>query len=200
MAFSLLFSCLGVEFEQSAPTAGSVDRLAHCRGAVAHTLEIAMFEIDSRAFALGREGDFNLGDQIRVVFPLRAELPNEDQPGRRIPHEHLANLAFGAVDIAFVPAAALARLDDRAVEIGRSDLVRCGPPAADAIGEDLERALGRRSDADALAHGRRADLGAHRSSFLLFSLRSTSAEKAASAASQNWSSQARMAPSPFGSM
>src|SRR5205823_14960432 len=117
-----------------------------------------------------------------------------------LPHEHLANLAFGAVDIAFVPASALARLDDRAVEIGRSYLVGCGPPAADSIGEDLESSLGRRSDADALAHGRRADLGAHCSSFLLISLRSTSAAKEASAPSQNWSSQARMAPSPLGSI
>src|SRR3954468_774545 len=98
-----------------------------------------MLELDSGARAFGREQDFDFGLELWIEPPFRIELPQEDQPRRRIPHSDLADLAFVAIDAELVPAAALAGLDDGTVDVGGADLVRLGPPAADAVGKDVER-------------------------------------------------------------
>src|ERR1043165_1438033 len=105
-----------------------------------------MFEVDASAAGFGREADLDLGNEIGIVDEFRRELPDEDQPRRRLPGCNLADLAFRSVDIELVPTATLARLDDRTVEVGGSDLVRLRPPAADARGEHLESMVRRRVD------------------------------------------------------
>src|SRR5437868_5880141 len=194
----LVRDCLGVEFEQGGPAARTTDDLAHGVRPVAHALEIAVLQIDPSAIALCCEQHLNLGDEVRIVGKFGRELPDQHQPGRRIPYPDLADVTLRAVDSQLVPASIVLRLQHRPFEVGRADLVRLGPPAPDAAGEDVEGAVLRGVDEDALAHRGRSNLGTHLCSSL--DARSTSSAKADSAESQNWSSQARMAPSPFGSM
>src|SRR5439155_19449035 len=92
---------------------------------------------------------------------LGVDAPSQQQPLRRIPREHLAPGAFGAVFIDLVPTAAGARFDDSLLERGRTELVSPRPPAVDAGGEDLEGALRRGLDADGLPDGRRLDHQTH---------------------------------------
>src|SRR5690348_11560067 len=157
-----------------------------------------MFEVDSSTSAIRRERHFDFGDEIGIVRKFGRELPDEDEARRRLPHRYLADFALGPVDVEFVPAAAGTRLDNGPVEVGGTDLVSLRPPTADSVGERIEGMFRRGVDLDGLANRSRSDLSAHSFSFVV--LFSTSAAKAASAPSQNWSSQARIAPSPFGSM
>jgi len=194
-----LFRCfIRKEREQGGPAAWSTDGFAHGFGLVAHPFEVAMLEIDARAVAVGREKDFDLGDQVGIVSEFGSQLPNQNQPRWRLPNRNLADLAFGSVDVDLVPATAAAGLDDRAIEVRFSDLVSLGPPAADAAREDVKCARWRCFDMDAFANGCGTNCLTHLGSFLVsFSI---SVASAVSAPSQNWSSQARIAPSPFGSM
>src|SRR4051794_21214118 len=157
-----------------------------------------MFEIDASAGAFGPEQNLDLGHKIGVEFEFGGELPDQHEPRGRLPSLDRAYVAFRSVDTDLVPAAAVTRLDDRFVEVSVADLVRLGPPSADPRREHVERMGRRRLDEDALTNGCRADLGAHFCSFL--TSRSSSAAKAVSAESQNWSSHARIAPSPLGSI
>src|SRR6476469_9595764 len=195
----LLFGgCFGIEPEQKAPAVGRIDRFAHGLRTIADPLEMAVLEIDAGSRPVGCEGDLDLGDQVGIVGPVGSQLPCEKDPRRRVPLQDLADLALGAIGAELVPASAGARLDDGFIEIASSDFVRLGPPAADARGEHFERVSLRRINENGFAHGRGTDLRAH--SFSFFSARSASAANALSASLQNWSSQARSAPRPFGSI
>src|SRR6516225_10641567 len=115
-----------------------------------------------------------------------------------------------------IPAPADPWLDHPRLQLALADRVSVWPPAAEAQGEHLEgEGLGS-LDLDAAAHGSWRD-GLHLSSLpspsagslperpvsvlrAASALLSTSALKASSAMPQNWSSQARSAPSPAGSM
>src|SRR5260221_10039151 len=125
------------------------------------------------------------------------QLPDEDEPFRRIPDEHFANVTLRSVNAELVPPPVRLRLQNRPFEIDRTDLVRLGPPPPDATGEDVEGSGLRRIDEDGLAHRGGSYLRAH---FLSLEARSASSAKAVRAESQNWSSQARIAPSPLGSI
>src|SRR5262249_22634715 len=131
-------------------------------GLIAETLEIAMLEFDARAGAVGDELDFHLGLEARIVLPVAVDLPGEHDARRRLPRQHAAPLALGAVLAAFIPAAAGARFNDyRLLQRSLVDRMFARPPAAHAGGEDVERARGRRLDADTAADRSGGDGAGH---------------------------------------
>src|SRR5438105_4222061 len=103
MAVLLVGACLCIEFEEPAPAPRCIDRLAEALRGFAQSLEVPMFQIDACARSLGREQDLHLGNEAGVELPLGVELPSEEETGRRVPDHDLADIAFGTVDIEFVP-------------------------------------------------------------------------------------------------
>src|SRR5262249_14246494 len=100
--------------EQAAPPVWRIDCGAHGRSADAVTLEVPVLEVDARASArLRREPDvdFTRLRELRLVPPLVRDLPCEHQAARRVPHEHAAPVAVGAVLLLRVAAPAGARFD-----------------------------------------------------------------------------------------
>jgi len=69
----------GKEFQQHWPSARPADGLAHCFGAFSETFEIAVLKLDPSAVAFGRKQDLDLGDEVRVEFEIRSQLPDQDQ-------------------------------------------------------------------------------------------------------------------------
>src|SRR5262245_28512990 len=146
----------GEQRQYPAPTALRLERAAHGLGRLAETLELAMLQLDARQRRTEHdEAHLHLGGEIRIVLPVRADLPGEHDAAGRIPHQHLAPLAFAAVGGALEPAPAGARLDDRGLGILLADVVgRARPPRAVLLGEGAERARLTGFDGDLLAHGR----------------------------------------------
>src|SRR3954468_24747994 len=95
--------------EDARPT--RIELLAHLIHAVTACVEPAVLELDTSAFgAFGDESNFDLRQEIGVVGPLPGRLPGGDQSGGRVPHQPLAPIALGAVDVPLVPAAPLVAL------------------------------------------------------------------------------------------
>ena len=85
----------------------------------------------------GQEADLHLGG----VGAVPAEVPQVGQPGRRLPHDHLAPLVLGPVGGPLVdPAAHAALQDNRLGAPGHRVIGR--PPGADAGGPDGEGVAG----------------------------------------------------------
>src|SRR5688572_8679117 len=74
-------------------------------------VEVAMLELDSGFVAIGKESNFNLGFERGIVGEVRAELPGEHDPVRRVPDQDLAPLFLGAVLRNLKPSSADARFD-----------------------------------------------------------------------------------------
>jgi hypothetical protein len=57
-----------------------LERLASLLRAIAHVLEAPVFELDP-CFALTHrnESDFDLGQQLRAVLPVRADAPRQQE-------------------------------------------------------------------------------------------------------------------------
>jgi len=118
------------------------------------SLPVAVLHRDQRAAALGRnEGQLDLGQEIRVVAPLRADLPAEQQARGRLPGQHLAPLRLVALGIALEPAAVRPGLDDDGDMGVLADGLALGPPIAEAGREELEGARGRRLDLNLMHDG-----------------------------------------------
>src|SRR5215208_5620921 len=161
-----------------------------------------MLELDARrAGTLAREAHLDLargfGSEVGVELEAPVEVPREDDPVRRLVGGHAAPDALAAVGSDLVPAAALAALEDDLLERHARDLVVSRPPAVEALGEHVERALDRGLHEHALPDCLDRCHRRHRSSS---SLRSAAALKAARASFQNWSRYSRMALTPSGSI
>src|SRR6185369_2202299 len=134
-------------FEDAAPAAGAVHGRAGFRRALAHALQVAVFELDLGAAVGGRfEQHLDLGQQVGVVGPLAVDPPGQQQAVGRLPGEHLAPVVLVAVLVDAVPAAAPPGLDDRLLQRRRADGMALWPPAVEALGEYRKSPLWRRRD------------------------------------------------------
>src|SRR4030095_13348833 len=124
--------------EQPLPATFRVEDAAHLVAAFTVAIETTMLELDAGAVvSFGDEADLHLGFQIRVVLPVARNLPRQDEPGGRLPSQDSAHVAGAPVAAAFVPAAAVSRLDHRVHCFGLADHVSGeGPPASHLLGED----------------------------------------------------------------
>ena len=118
--------------------------------AVAEALPAAVLELDAGAATVGcREAHLHLG---RVVG-VRARVPGEHHPVRRVPVQHLAPDAGAPVD---GPLDEEAALETEATGIRAEQAVRGQrPPRADLPGEDRERLVERAGDVRRAEHRRR---------------------------------------------
>jgi hypothetical protein len=103
-------------------------------------LELAVLQVDPRARAVGHEEDLDFRLDCWVELPLRADLPGEHQPLRRLPQENAAPIAFTAVDAALQPTAPDPRLEDRLLRVRLAD-VFIGERPPSHTGEDLPGAI-----------------------------------------------------------
>src|SRR5439155_9936788 len=145
----------GDPLEQPAPAAFARDRDPKLVGAVAVDFEATMLELDPCPRALGDEAHLHLGRKrrIRVVLPLRPEVPAEHDTLWRIPREHAAPLAFAPIRGTLEPATAGLGLDDHLVRLALTDVMGVQrPPARHPAGEHLEGPFRRYVDGDRLAH------------------------------------------------
>src|SRR6185503_17403200 len=117
-----------------------------------------MLELDARDVGrLRDETQLDLGGGGGIVAEFAVEMPAQQQTPGRLPGEHHAPVALGAVLTALVPAAAGAGLDHHVLHRNTADRMRRRPPAADARGEYLKGVSGCGGDADGLAYGRDRD-------------------------------------------
>src|ERR1051326_1171719 len=139
------FAGLGIEIEQTGPAVGRIDggaddlRVGRCD---------AMLKLDARGVAIRDEANVHFALDVLVELKLAVQMPGENQALRRLPGQYLTPIAFATVDADFVPAPARPRLDHHALHFGGGDVMRLGPPAAEARGEHLEGALARHLHAD----------------------------------------------------
>src|SRR5579883_1607496 len=130
-----------IRIENHRPAARRVDTVAHRRRTLAEAVEVAVLELDARGGrTIRNEAQLHFRDQIGLVLELGVELPGEHEPRRRVPGQHPAEVAFGAVGSALEPAATGPRLDDQSLGLDLADVVALRPPRADAAREHLEGA------------------------------------------------------------
>src|SRR5262245_62749026 len=109
---SALGGRLGEGLQQPAPSIGRIDSSANRLALVAETFEVAVLELDAGGIgAVRMEAHFHFSDHIGIKLEFAVQLPAEHHACGRIPHQHTAPLALGAVLAALEPAAANARLD-----------------------------------------------------------------------------------------
>ena len=131
---------LGEAVEQQCPSAAAADRVVDGLAAD-ETVEVAVFDLDGGlAGPVGGEPGLDLAGVVGVgvELPRPVDLPGEHQPVRRLPGQHPAPVAFGAVDAALVPAPADAGLQDHFGHLGLADVVLVRPPRVDRAGEHPE--------------------------------------------------------------
>jgi hypothetical protein len=119
-------------------------------------VEVAVLELDPGAVgALGAEPHLDLAGLLRVALdlPLRADVPAEDDPVGRLVGQDPRPAAFAAVDAAVDDVPALVRLEHGLGDVYAEHVVLARLEAAEAVGEDRERALDRRLDHDLVADG-----------------------------------------------
>ncbi len=162
-----------------------------------------MFQLDAGHICVfGDETNVDFAFDIVVILEFAVEVPAQPQMRGRLPGQHLAPFGLRAVFAHFIPAPAHAGLDHRIFHFDCGNVMGIGPPAAEARGKHFKSMCLRRAQLNGLAHG--GDLylllHGHGSSLSLECGFSASALKASSAPSQKRSSQARIAPRPWGSM
>jgi len=86
--------------------------------------------------------------QIALELPLRADVPAEHDPIRRLVGEHPPPLAFSPVDPAIVDSTAGAGLEHRLGDIDAEHVVIPRLDLVELLSEDGKRALDRRLDDD----------------------------------------------------
>src|SRR5690349_15427126 len=97
------------------------------------------------AGAFGTKADFDFAGfvHVRIEFPVGrvvagTKMPGEADSVRRVPLENGAPVALSTLDIALVPAAADARLDEDGFEGCFANVMRGGPPGFHLFDEDRE--------------------------------------------------------------
>src|SRR5215471_2715950 len=116
-AMSVLLSDQGgVTGEVQRPSAVGADALADRLPAGAVPVEVAVLQLNAGAVrALGDEAHLHLAGQVRVVLdlPLRADIPAEHDPVRRLVGQHPGPPALAAVHRAVVNMPARPGLEHR---------------------------------------------------------------------------------------
>ena len=128
-----------------------------------------MLELDARTVrGLGDEAHLDFAGLVAIGLdlPLRADVPAEHDPVRRLVCEHPRPAALAAVDAAVVDVPAHVRLEDRLGDLDVEQVVVGRLEAAEVIGEDREGALDGRLDDDRSADGGFRCLRAHELSFI----------------------------------
>src|SRR5689334_24567553 len=121
-----------------------------------------MLELDAGASrAFGNESHLDFGAKFGIVAPVRADAPDQHDPGGLFPDEHASPIAFAAVLAALVPAPADARLENRSEPLARADVVRARPPFVLPGSKGTEHVIDRRVDRDALSHPNGSDFRVH---------------------------------------
>src|SRR5262249_19805083 len=113
---------VGVALQVHRPAVAGSDAVALAFPARAVTVEVAMVELDPRAFRrLGNETHLDLTRllQVRFDLPLRADVPAEHDAVRGLEREHAGPLALAAVNPAVEDPAAGPWLEDRFRDVDR---------------------------------------------------------------------------------
>ena len=167
-----------------------------------HGLEFAVLEFDARRIGpVGDEPHLHFGAHRRIRLPLAVDVPRHHEALGRLPYDDFSDIRARTIFRQLVPMATDTGFHDDDFPRRVADAMVERPPASETRGEDVKCVRLASADANALAHGGNGHCRCHRSlSFCSLLPSSTSAWNAASASSQNWSSQRRSAPSPCGSM
>src|SRR5262245_56149304 len=106
-----------------------------------------MLELDARPLlAVGDEAHLDFRLEIRVVLPIRADVPRQHEARRRLPGQYASPVARAAVVAPLVPAAADARLDHRVHGVGLDDFVgRERQPGGELLRENPQATTGEAS-------------------------------------------------------
>src|SRR5581483_11097600 len=105
-----------------------------------------------------REGELDLGDELRLVGPLGVELPGKQCATRRLPGEHLAPLPLVARRVALEPATTRPRLDHDVDKRMAPHALVLRPPSTHRTRKELESAGGVRLDLHAVKDRRNTHL------------------------------------------
>ncbi|MFM7333618.1 MAG: hypothetical protein ACKO1H_04265 [Tabrizicola sp.] len=106
---------------------------------------------DPRAVAFGREGDFNLGMQRRIMGKLRRQPRDEREPGGRLPGGDVTPVEEFALGADLVPGAARERFGHDLRLARGCNRMRLQHPATHLGREDLKGTVGGASDQNELA-------------------------------------------------
>src|SRR5262249_20585084 len=149
------------------PAALGADSVAFSLPGLAVAVEVAVLELDSSPFRrLGDKAHLDLARLLEIALdlPLRADVPAEDDPIRRLVGEHARPSALAPVDAAVVDVPADPRLEHGLGNRGTEHVVLGRLDAVEVLGEDAEGALDGHLDDDLRPHGRRLCLCGHGSS------------------------------------
>src|SRR5262245_16076062 len=162
-----------------------------------------MLKLDTRhVFSLEDEANLEFCLQIGVILPVGVDVPGKQEARRWFPQEDRTPVASAAIFAPFVPTAPDAWLDDRVHCVDFADLVVCQrPPSAHPFGEHAPCDRLWRLNHHDLAHAVRIAAGGprllrHRGFLSFLAALSAAFLNAASASSQNPSSQPRSASMP----
>ena len=126
-----------------------------------------MLELDPRAGrALDDEPDLDLAGSgvVGLELPLKADIPAEHDPVRRLVGEHAGPSTLAAVDASVDDVAADEGLEHHLLQVGLQDVVLGRPPRPDVVGEHTERLVDRRLHDDRRGDRGVGDLCSHCSS------------------------------------
>src|SRR5215472_3055666 len=109
----------------------------------------------SRAVALLAKDDFHFAGlgEIGLITPFGCDPPRDDQAMWRLPDQDAAPVAFAAILLFAVAAAAHAAFDDSFRHRRFADVMRSRPPGVEAFGEDTEGAGGVGLNGDCFTYG-----------------------------------------------
>src|ERR1700733_2718966 len=160
---------IAVSLQVERPAAVASDGVAHRGPAVAVPVQIAMLELDPGALCgLGDEPDLDLAGLRRVALqlPLRADVPAEHQPVRRLVGKDSRPLALTAIHAAVEQAPADARLEDGLGNLDAQDVVLAWLDPRKVPDEHSKGTLDRHINDDLRPDRGLLGLGAHLSSSL----------------------------------
>src|SRR5579872_2124455 len=116
-----------------------------------------MLELDAGALRRFRdEADLDFAAPVGISFdlPLRADVPAEDDPVRRVIRQHTRPAACAPIYPTVVNVAADARLEDRLGDRHREQVVLTWLDLVEVLDEDAESSLNRSLNNNLHPHGR----------------------------------------------
>jgi hypothetical protein len=131
-----------ISLQHVRPATRFIDFRAQPITAFAVSLKITMFQFNFRfAGVLGNETNLYLtgSRNIREKLEISVEMPRKDQSARGFAKEHHSSVAFRAILILLIPAAAVTRFDHHGNHRAPSNMMFFGPPLAHILGKDRKR-------------------------------------------------------------
>jgi len=131
-----------ISLQDVRPATRFIDFRAQPIAAFAVSLKMTMFQFNFRfARVLGNESNLYLtgSRNIRDKLEISIEVPGKDQSMGRFVNEHCSPVAFRAVLILLIPAAAIAWFDHYGNHWAPSNMMFFRPPLAHVLGEDRKR-------------------------------------------------------------